>query len=226
MDPKHDNHVDSMQQGACVEESHQPLPCEDRNCAHTGDVCATSESTNTTKPHTAPAYHSAVNASSPFELTNIKDMAMFCLPVLEILSNTIGLSVDDLCKRFGIDDYSQTMAMQVVHRASQDIAEDQVNYVKLIAVTQEYETNITEFTSALSEVDRKRVLHYISLLIFYARLFYKRLLQEFPNDFTEFAELLKVKGKNPEILSTLGVNLARTTLYIEEDGLHVGILVI
>lgn len=153
------------------------------------------------------------------DLSDFKAIAPLCLPVIELLAATVDVSPDELLKEFNIDG-SNIGGLELK-------LGDMSKKIQLI-MTQDntYETNIAEEAGKLPEQFKSRMLSCGGYLLLVARVFYKRLIQEYPDKFTEFTEKIKHNGKNPDLLRCLGVNTERTTLYLEEDGRQLGLLVI
>lgn len=153
------------------------------------------------------------------DVTDFKAIAPLCLPVIELLAVTVDTPVAELMEKFGID--SSNMGGMELKLG------DVSKKVHLILTHDNtYETNIAEEADKLPPQFKERLLSCAGYLILVARVFYKRLVQEFPDIFSEFTKKIKQTGKNPDLLRCLGVNVEKTTLFLEEEGKQIGLLVL
>lgn len=152
-------------------------------------------------------------------LEDYTSLGSLCLPVVELLATTLKKPATELTTLFNLE----SVAIGCIDMESGDFKKR----LQLV-LTQDstYETNLLEHANELNDTQKQTMLNYAGFLIFCARVFYKRLLQEFPDEFTGFAEDLEKAGRDPSILECLGVNTEKTTLFFEEDGQQVGLIVI
>lgn len=151
--------------------------------------------------------------------SDLRSIAPFCLPVVELLAATTGIECQMLLDGFGIDNSD-------IGQLELKLGDINKKIQLVLAADNTYETNIAEEAGKLPTELGTKLLNCGGYLLLLARTFYKRLLQDFPNTFIEITHKLKDMGKDPSILECLGINTARTTLFLEEDGKQIGLLVI
>ena len=159
------------------------------------------------------------NDENKLDPSDYRAIAPYCLPVVELLAATAGIDPKLLLEGFDLD---ITNIGQVELKMG-----NITKKIQLILTTDNtYETNIAEEAGKLPAEFGTKLLNCGGYLLLLARIFYKRLLQEFPTTFTVITNNIKDMEKDPSILECLGVNTDRTTLFLEENGKQIGLLVI
>lgn len=152
--------------------------------------------------------------------SDLKSIAPFCMPVIELIASTANIPQQELLREFELNDVS--------HLGSIELKFDETTKKIHLLLTKDntYETNIAEEADKLPDELKAKMLNCAGYLILLARIFYKRLLQEYPNTFTRIIHKVKDMGKDPSNLGCLGVNMDKSTLYLEEEGQQIGLLVV
>lgn len=171
--------------------------------------------TTASPPEASSVSPTASSAASPNDTsrTSLQTISPPVLAVIEVLADVVGEPAQSLFDQFELD-ATRAGCFKVDH--------GQTRYtIRLIPVVADYVTNVADQPEAVVKQCQKLA----SFLVSTATIFYKRLLQEFPDEFTNFASRIITRGQDPEILSELRMDNQKSSLYLTPSGKRVGILV-